>query len=116
MFTSPTTLGVLAALVGASAYDGPQARLLAAAAQDCELAAAEIRRAQVELYCGHDAQAALEIRSARTHLNLPYDRRYGDALAGLDRAAWMARQGRLTEAEDALQDALTLLRAALAPA
>jgi hypothetical protein len=116
VFTSPTTLGVLAALVGAGAYGAPQACLLAEGRSGGELAAAEIRRAQVELYCCHDAQAVAEIRTARAHLHLPYDWRYGAALAGLDRAAWMARQGRLTEAEDALQAALTSLRAALARA
>jgi hypothetical protein len=58
----------------------------------------------------------MEIRTARALLHLMHDGRYGDALVGLDRAAWMARQGRLTEAEDALQDALTSLRAALARA
>jgi hypothetical protein len=116
VFTSPTTLGVLAALVGAGAYGAPQAVFLVAGEDGCERAAMEIRRAQVELYCSHDAEAMMEIRTARALLHLMHDGRYGEALVGLDRAAWMARQGRLTEAEDALQDALTSLRAALARA
>ena len=94
MFTSPTTLGVLAALVGAGAYGAPQAGFLAAGEDGC-------------------AQAMMEIRTARALLHLMHDGRYGQALTGLDRAAWMARQGRLAEAEDALQDALTALRATL---
>ena len=116
MLTSPTTLGVLAALVGAGAYGAPPANFLACGENACELAAAEIRRAQVELYCCHDAQAVMEIRTARAHLHLPHDVRYSVAIAGLDRAVWMARQGRLTEAADALQAALTHVRAALASA
>jgi hypothetical protein len=115
VFRSPTTFGVVAALVSAGGYPAPAA---AAAGSDAlpQQAATDIRRAQVQLYCGHSAEAVAGIRSACGYLHPPRHALHAAALAQLDRAAWLARRERVTEAEDALQAALALLQVAPGPA
>jgi len=110
MFTSASTIGVVAALVGATAYHAPDP-----ASSDAQAgfapAATEIRRAQVELYCGHTDQALAGIRAARQQLQLPHESIHADAVATLYRAAWLTRKGRVADAEQAMQDALARLQA-----
>lgn len=110
MFTSASTIGVLAALVGASAYHAPDPASSAAQAR-CGPAATDIRRAQVELYCGHTDLALAGIRAARQRLQLAHEPIDADAVAALDRAAWLTRKGRVADAEQAMQEALARLQA-----
>jgi len=77
---------------------------------------AEIRRARVELYCGHDAQAVADIRAAREQLRRCAPPLNVVALQALDAASWLVRHGHTQEAEDALDAALARLDAAGTPA
>ena len=67
---------------------------------------AEIDLARVHLYCGHEAQAVISIRSARALLRACDGLAHADALADLEEAAWLARNGRVEPAERALERAL----------
>ena len=104
MFTSTSMLTLVSALVGAGAYaqDVP-----AETAPAVPLAAvADIRRARVEIYCGHNSQAVASIRAARNQLTSLSASASARTLAALDQAARLTRQNQYTRAELALESAL----------
>ena len=108
MLTSSTSmLSLVGALLSAGAYgaDGADAATPPLPLQ----AAADIRRARVQLYCGHDAQAMADIRSARGLLDRSGEAPVAHARAALDKAAWLARRGHFQDAEAALDEALARL-------
>jgi len=107
MFTSTSMLSLVGALLSAGAYGADGAST--AAPQPPLQAAADIRRARVQLYCGHDAQAMADIRAARERLDAHGDAPDAQARAALDQAAWLARRGRFQDAEAALELALARL-------
>ena len=73
------------------------------------LAGAQMRRAQVELYCDHPAGALVAIRRAVRQLELPSDLLAAEELATLERAAWHVRRHETSAAVAALDVAMTRL-------
>lgn len=102
----------LEALVQASAYvepphpDGGPMR-------HPELLLADIQAARVDLYCDHNDRAVADIRSARRHLEEADPTVQTAVLTALNRAAWLTRHDRFDDAEQALEEALSLLRPTL---
>jgi hypothetical protein len=112
MFKSTSMLGLVGALVSASAYSPAEATTSAPGGTQAPVQAmAELRRARVELYCSHDALAVANIRAAREHLRRYASPLLGDAMTMLDQAAWLVRHGHLEAAEEALQHAIARLEA-----
>jgi hypothetical protein len=109
MFKSTSMLGLVSALVSASAYSPAEAATSSERAP--VQAMAELRRARVELYCSHDAQAVANIRAAREQLRRHASPLLSDAMTMLDQAAWLVRHGHLEAAEEALQHAIARLEA-----
>ncbi|MEY8877583.1 MAG: hypothetical protein AB9M60_13815 [Leptothrix sp. (in: b-proteobacteria)] len=118
---SDTTVSAFVpALLSASSYaatDDLGAALAAAhqaatdaAAQASLQARAELRTAQVELYCDHRTQALQAIRRARRQLSQPQDGAAPHELAALDEAAWHVRH----HEDGAALDSLDLARTQLA--
>jgi hypothetical protein len=112
MFTSPSMLTLVGALVGAGAYAPEPPADAAAGPLLPPQVAAEIRRARVEIYCGHNAAALAGIRTASRQLRAGGGAMPARTLAALDQAAWLARHNRHAAAELALEDALNQLPAA----
>lgn len=75
------------------------------------LASAQMRRAQVELYCDHPAGALVAIRRAVRQLELPSEVTAGEELATLERAVWHVRRNETGAAVAALDVAMTRLAA-----
>jgi hypothetical protein len=109
MLKSTSMLGLVSALVSASAYSPAEATTTAMQAP--VEAMADLRRARVELYCSHDALAVANIRAAREQLRRHGSPLLGDAMTMLDQAAWLVRHGHLEAAEEALQHAIARLEA-----
>ena len=105
MFTTTTMFTLIGALVGAGAY-APEAPVVAAIAPIPLQAVADVRRARVDIYCGHNAQAVAGIRSASATLRVSNATVPAEALAALDQAAWMMRHDEYVRAEQALDAAL----------
>lgn len=100
MFTGPSSLSLVGALVSAGAYAQP---LTAAAQAPVPVQAVEnILRARVDIYCGHHRQAMAEIRAARQQLSSPGSTMAAEALAALEEAAWLTRRHQHVLAEQAL--------------
>ena len=99
---SSTTIDALVAAAGHASEGAPAS---ATAPVDPHVRA-EIDLARVHLYCGHEAQAVISIRSARALLRACDGLAHADALADLEEAAWLARNGRVEPAERALERAL----------
>ena len=102
---------LIPALIGAGAYcqdgqDGQDARDRGRRAQLPPQALADVRRARVELYCDHEAQALLCIRAALSLLSHSPEPVSPELMAALTQAAWLARHGRYVAAEAALDAAL----------
>ena len=74
-------------------------------------AGAQMRRAQVELYCDHPAEALVAIRRAVRQLELPSDIVAAEELATLERAAWHVRRHETGAAVAALDAAMAGLAA-----
>jgi hypothetical protein len=111
----PNDLAFTRALVSAGAYVPDHHTEAAVVLVPAEVLA-EIRRARIELYCGHDVQAVADIRAAREQLRRCAPPLQVVALQALDAASWLARHGHTNEAEDALDTALARLEAAGASA
>lgn len=109
MLTSTSMLSLVGALVSAGSYCQPD-ELPATAPAVTAQAVADIRRARVELYCGHDGQAVVDMRAARASLQKAVGVTPALALAALDEAAWHTRRGRYESAELALDHALERLQ------
>ena len=97
------------AMVGATAYahplHGPSEFPFSASAM------ALVRRAQVDIYCSHNSLAMSAIRAARRSLLFMPTAGVADTLVALDEAAWFTRHNDFLHAEEALENALTQLRA-----
>jgi len=96
---------LIPALIGAGAYT-PDPRDAARHAQLPPQALADVRRARVELYCDHKAQALLCIRAALILLGDSPEPVSPALMGSLAQAAWLARQGRYVAAEAALDAVL----------
>ena len=103
--TNHLLVDLVAALASASAYGGTED-----SARNAQLAAQasvgqDMRTAQVELYCDHDAQALLAIRRARAALEASHDTAAAQALIALDQASWHVRHKHMDAALEALNSA-----------
>ena len=96
------------AMVGATAYAQPLGE--ASVPVPPTAASEQIRRAQVDIYCGHDGQALTAIREARHTLQSSATSMVADTLSALDEAAWFIRHHDFHQAERALEDALDNMR------
>jgi hypothetical protein len=99
----------VAALASAVAYSAAAAP--APTIEVPEEALSEIRRARIELYCGHDRAMQSQVRAAREHLRDSGCRGAEAAVVILANAAWLARRGRFQAAGEALNRALAQLTA-----
>src|SRR4051794_30592689 len=72
-------------------------------------ALSEIRRARLELYCGHDRAMQAQVRAACEHLRDSGCTGAEAAVVTLASAAWLARRGQFQSAGDALNRALAQL-------
>lgn len=99
-------------LVALVASIAAPAALAADAAAEAERAShhtrarVEMRVAQVELYCDHDASALHAMQRARRELQLATGHGVGSGLAALDRASWQMRHHDTTGAVASLGDAI----------
>jgi hypothetical protein len=103
---------LVSALAGAGAYahEAHEPPTDAAARRNAsQQAAAHIRLARVEIYCGHNALAMAGIRTAREQLRASAGPAPADTLAALDQAAWLTLHDQYTLAEQALDAALAHL-------
>ncbi len=103
------TLLFVDAMVGATAYAHPHPEV-----SDLPLSAqamAHVRRARVDIYCSHNDQAISAIREARRELQAISNVAVAGALTALDEASWMTRHNDFLRAEEALENALALMRA-----
>jgi hypothetical protein len=108
MFNASSMPTMLGALVGATAYaHAPSAALEPIPAQ----ALANIHRARVEIYCGHNGLAVAVIRSASQQLRDSTCAVPPGTFAALDEAAWLARRDDYERAEQALDTALAHIAA-----
>ncbi len=101
MHTLPDTSSAAAALVGSLGLHAPDA---AAPTPPHDAALAALRKAQVELYCDHDAAAITALRTARQALAGEAPSPAG-ALASVDEAAWHIRRHAMQAAQTALAQA-----------
>lgn len=92
---------LIPALIGAGAYS-QDAHDAEHRAQLPQQVLADVRRARVELYCDHDAQALQCIRAALSVLVNSPDPVSPELVGSLVRAAWLARMGHYVDAEAAL--------------
>jgi hypothetical protein len=104
MSTATSTLTLVKALVGATAYAQP---LTAAVLEPIPVqAVAAINRARVEIYCGHNAEAVAGIRAASQQLRASSAVVPAETFVALEQAAWLARHDQYVQAEQALETAL----------
>lgn len=104
MFTKVSIFTLVSALVGVSAY--AQAEPAAAGEPIPVGAVTDIRRARVEIYCGHNSQAVVGIRAASQQLRASTAAVPPEALAALDQADWLVRHDQYARAAQALDSAL----------
>jgi hypothetical protein len=104
MVSTASTFTLISALIAGSAYSPllQDVRIEPIPAQ----AIADIRRARVEIYCGHNTQAVADIGAARRCLRASSTTLPREMLATLDHAAWLARHDHYRLAEEALDAAL----------
>ena len=114
MLTTSSVFSLVGALVGAGAYatEAP----VAAAVPHPQQAVADIHRARVEIYCGHNTLAVAGIRAASERLRASSALVPSATFAALDRAAWHARNNHHERAEQALDAALERIAADAEPA
>jgi Zn-dependent protease len=108
MSTSISFATLLGALVAASGYGSVAA---AEPAPMAPRAIEQIRQARVELYCGHDAQGIAGIEAACRELRAAGGTSRMTALSALQQASFHARHHRAREAQEALERAVSELRA-----
>ncbi len=111
MFHNTSGLVLVAAMASASGYAAPEVTGGATADADRVRAGADIRHAQVELYCDHRRQAIAAIRRATHTLEAGSQVAAAQALAALDEAVWHARHDHTGEAVAALDTAMSRLGA-----
>jgi len=104
MFTRKPIVSLVTALVGATTY--AQAEPAAAANPIPLEAVTEIRRARVEIYCGHNSEAVSGIRAAGRQLRALSSAVPPEVIAALDQADWLVRHRQYDRAEQALDTAL----------
>lgn len=107
MFNSTSTTRLVGALAAASGY---VPTVSAAAAEPVPAdAVAELRKARVEIYCGHNHQTVAGIRAARRQLHASSIASSSPVFATLDQASWLTRHDQHVQAEHALDKALDQL-------
>jgi hypothetical protein len=99
----------VAALASAFIYSG--AGVPAPAIEVPAEVLSEIRRARIELYCGHDGAMHAQLRAAREHLRDSRCTGADVAMVALANAAWLARRRQFDAAGAALNRALAHLTA-----
>ncbi len=110
MFNNTSTTRLVGALAAASSYVPAMTGATAAAAGPMSApAVAELRKARVEIYCGHNNQAEAGIRAARRQLHASSFASSSPIFATLDEASWLTRHDQYELAEHALDKALDQL-------
>ena len=99
-----STVTLVSALLGAGGY--AQAMPVAAAEPAPAQAVAELQRARVDIYLGHNREALAGIRSASRHLLASPASVTAQTFTTLEEAAWLTRHDEYRRAEQALDQAL----------
>ena len=89
MFNNTSSTRFVGALAAASSY--VPAMTAVAPEPMSEHAVAELRKARVEIYCGHNNQAVAGIRAARRQLHASSMASSSPIFATLDEASWLTR-------------------------
>lgn len=107
MFSNTSTTRFVGALAAANSY--VPAVSAAASEPVSAFAVAELQKARVEIYCGHNDQAVAGIRAARRQLHAASIASSAPIFATLDEASWLTRHDQHLLAEHALEKALDQL-------
>lgn len=101
-----STVTLVSALLGAGGYAQAMPVTAAEPAPAQAVAVAELQRARVDIYLGHNREALAGIRSASRHLLASPAAVTAQTFTTLEEAAWLTRHDEYRRAEQALDQAL----------